>query len=125
MSTPTPGLPEEAAAAPIPPAGHVPPMPNPAVAGAMPNPAGHVPPMPNPAVAGAMPTFTPLTAPRPRATGGQITIAVISSVLVVLFAITTLMGAGIYSMKSKDLTETQEELSTVQQELQEAQEAAK
>jgi len=46
-------------------------------------------------------------------------------VLVVLFAITTLMAAGIYSMKSKDLTETQEELSTVQQELQEAQEAAK
>ena len=115
MSTPTPGLPEEAAAAPSPPAGHVPAMPYPAVA----------PPMPNPAVAGAMPTFTPLTAPRPRATGGQIAIAVISSVLVILFAITTLMGAGIYSMKSKDLTETQEELSTVQQELQEAQEAAK
>ncbi len=106
MSIPTPGLPEEAAAAPIPP-------------------AGPVPAMPNPAVAGAMPTFTPLTAPRPRPTGGQIAIAVITSVLVVLFAFTTLMGAGIYSMKSKDLTETQQELSTVQQELQEAQEAAK
>ena len=65
------------------------------------------------------------TAPSPGATGGQIAIAVITSVLVVLFAITTLMAAGIYSMKSKDLTETQEELSTVQQELQEAQEAAK
>ena len=49
----------------------------------------------------------------------------ITSILVVLFAFTTLMAAGIYSMKSKDLTETQEELSTVQQELQEAQEAAK
>ena len=106
MSTPTPGLPEEAAAAPIPPAGQVP-------AGA------------NPAVAAAMPRFTPLTAPRPRATGGQIAIAMITSILVVLFAFTTLMAAGIYSMKSKDLTETQEELSTVQQELQEAQEAAK
>lgn len=106
MSIPTPGLPEEAAAAPIPP-------------------AGPAPAMPNPAVAGAMPTFTPLTAPRPRPTGGQIAIAVITSVLVVLFAFTTLMGAGIYSMKSKDLTETQQELSTVQQELQEAQEAAK
>ena len=55
----------------------------------------------------------------------QIAIAVITSILVVLFAITTLMAAGIYSLKSKDLTETQEELSTVQQELQEAQEAAK
>ena len=76
-------------------------------------------------VAAATPTFTPLTAPRPRATGGQIAIAVITSVLVVLFAITTLMAAGIYSLKSKDLTETQEELSTVQQELQEAQEATK
>lgn len=116
MSIPTPGLPEEAAAAPIPPAGPVP---------AMPSPAGHAPTMPNPAVTGAMPTFTPLTAPRPRPTGGQIAIAVITSVLVVLFAFTTLMGAGIYSMKSKDLTETQQELSTVQQELQEAQEAAK
>ena len=106
MSTPTPGMPEEAAAAPIPPAGQMP--------------AGT-----SPAVAAALPTFTPLTAPRPRATGGQIAIAVITSILVVLFAITTLMAAGIYSMKSKDLTETQEELSTVQQELQEAQEAAK
>ena len=106
MSTPTPGLPEEAAAAPSPPAGQVP------VA-------------PSPAVSAAMPTFTPLTAPRPRATGGQIAIAVITSVLVVLFAITTLMAAGIYSINTKDLTETQEELSTVQQELQEAQEAAK
>ena len=106
MSTPPPGLPKEAAAAPIPPAGQMP--------------AGT-----NPAVAPAMPTFTPLTAPRPRATGGQIAIAVITSILVVLFAFTTLMAAGIYSMKSKDLTETQEELSTVQQELQEAQEAAK
>ena len=106
MSTPTPGLPEETAAAPIPPAGQVP-------AGA------------NPAVAAAMPRFTPLTEPRPRATGGQIAIAVITSILVVLFAFTTLMAAGINSMKSRDLTETQEELSTVQQELQEAQEAAK
>ena len=49
----------------------------------------------------------------------------ITSILVVLFAFTTLMAAGINSMKSRDLTETQEELSTVQQELQEAQEAAK
>lgn len=106
MSTPTPGLPEEAAAAPIPPAGQMP--------------AGT-----NPAVAPAMPTFTPLTEPRPRATGGQIAIAMITSILVVLFAFTTLMAAGINSMKSRDLTETQEELSTVQQELQEAQEAAK
>ncbi len=106
MSTPTPGLPEETAAAPIPPAGQVP-------AGA------------NPAVAAAMPRFTPLTEPRPRATGGQIAIAVITSVLVVLFAITTLVFAGIYSLKSSDLNKTQEELSTVQQELQEAQEAAK
>lgn len=106
MSTPTAGLPEEAAGSPIPP-------------------AGQMPAAPSPAVAPAMPTFTPLTAPRPHATGGQIAIAVITSVLVVLFAFTTLMGAGIYSMKSKDLTETQEELSTVQQELQEAQEAAK
>ena len=104
MSTPTPGLPEEAAGSPISPAGQVLAAPSPAV---------------------ATPTFTPLTAPRPRATGGQIAIAVITSVLVVLFAITTLMAAGIYSLKSKDLTETQEELSTVQQELQEAQEAAK
>ena len=104
MSTPTPGLPEEAAGSPISPAGQVPAAPSPAA---------------------ATPTFTPLTAPRPRATGGQIAIAVITSVLVVLFAITTLMAAGIYSLKSKDLTETQEELSTVQQELQEAQEAAK
>ena len=77
MSTPTPGLPEETAAAPI------------------------------------------------RATGGQIAIAVITSVLVVLFAITTLVFAGIYSLKSSDLNEAQEELSTVQQQLQEAQEAAK
>ena len=106
MSTPTPGLPEEAAAAPTPP-------------------AGKVPATPSPAVAAATPPFTPLTTPRPRATGGQLAIAVITSILVVLFAITTLMAAGIYSMKSKDLTETQEELSTVQQELQEAQEAAK
>ena len=64
-------------------------------------------------------------APRPRATGGQIAIAVITSVLVVLFAITTLVFAGIYSLKSSDLNKTQEELSTVQQELQEAQEGAK
>ena len=106
MSTPTPGLPENPAGTPIPPAGQVP-----AAA--------------NPAVAPAMPTFTPLTAPRPRATGGKIAIAVITSVLVVLFAFTTLMAAGINSMKSRDLTETQEKLSTVQQELQEAQEAAK
>ena len=106
MSTPTPGLPENPAAAPIPP-------------------AGQMSAAPSPAVAPAMPTFTPLTAPRPRATGGQIAIAVITSILVVLFAFTTLMAAGIYSLKSKDLTETQEELSTVQQELQEAQEAAK
>ena len=106
MSTPTPRLPENPAGTPLPPAGQVP-----AAA--------------NPAVAPAMPTFTPLTAPRPRATGGQIAIAVITSVLVVLFAFTTLMAAGINSMKSRDLTETQEKLSTVQQELQEAQEAAK
>ena len=106
MSTPTPGLPEEAAATPVPP-------------------AGQVPATPSPAVAAATPTFTPLAAPRPRATGGQIAIAVITSILVLLFAVTTLMAAGIYSMKSKDLSETQEELSTVQQELQEAQEAAK
>lgn len=106
MSTPTPGQPEEAAATPVPP-------------------AGQAPATPSPAVAAAMPTFTPLAAPRPRATGGQIAIAVITSILVLLFAVTTLMAAGIYSMKSKDLTETQEELSTVQQELQEAQEAAK
>ena len=106
MSTHTPGLPEEAAAAPTPP-------------------AGQVPAAPSPAVAAATPTFTPLAAPRPRATGGQIAIAVITSILVVLFAITTLMGAGIYSVKSKDLNDTQEQLSTVQQELQEAQEAAK
>ena len=104
MSTHTPGLPEEAAAAPTPP-------------------AGQVPAAPSPAVAAATPTVTPLAAP--RATGGQIAIAVITSILVVLFAITTLMGAGIYSVKSKDLTDTQEQLSTVQQELQEAQEAAK
>lgn len=106
MSTPTPGLPEEAAAAPIPP-------------------AGQVPAAPSPAVAAAMPTFTPLAAPRPRATGGQIAIAVITSLLVLLFAVTTLVAGGIYSMKSKDLSETQEKLTTVQQELQEAQEAAK
>ena len=106
MSTPTPGQPEEAAATPVPP-------------------ARQAPATPSPAPAAAMPTFTPLAAPRPRATGGQIAIAVITSILVLLFAVTTLMGAGIYSMKSKDLSETQEELSTVQQELQEAQEAAK
>ena len=106
MSTPTPGLPEETAAAPIPP-------------------AGQVPAAPSPAVAAATPTFTPLTAPHPRATGGQIAIAVITSVLVILFAITTLVFAGIYSLKSSDLNKTQEELSTVQQQLQEAQEAAK
>ena len=106
MSTPPPTLPQEPTGIPRPPPGQVP---------AEPGPAGPAPPR----------TFTPLTAPRPRATGGQIAIAVITSVLVVLFAITTLMAAGIYSMKSKDLTETQEELSTVQQELQEAQEAAK
>ena len=106
MSTPTPGLPENPAGSPIPP-------------------AGQVPAAPSPAVAAAMPTFTPLTAPRPRATGGQIAIAVITSVLVVLFAITTLVFAGIYSLKSSDLNKTQEELSTVQQELQEAQEGAK
>lgn len=106
MSTPTPSLPEEASGAPVPP-------------------AGQVPAAPSPAVAAVTPTFTPLTAPRPRATGGQIAIAVITSILVFIFAITTLMAAGIYSMKSTDLTETQEELSTVQQELQEAQEAAK
>ena len=106
MSPPTPGLPENPAGSPIPP-------------------AGQVPAAPSPAVAAAMPTFTPLTAPHPRATGGQIAIAVITSILVVLFAFTTLMAAGINSMKSRDLTETQEELSTVQQELQEAQEAAK
>ena len=100
MSTPPPSLPQEPAGIPVPP-------------------AGQVPTAPSPAVAAATPTFTPLTAPRPRATGGQIAIAVITSVLVVLFAITTLMAAGIYSMK------TQDELSTVQQELQEAQEAAK
>ena len=88
-------------------------------------PPRHGPPAPSPPGAAPTPTVNPLTAPRPRATGGQIAIAVITSVLVVLFAITTLMAAGIYSMKSKDLTETQEELSTVQQELQEAQEAAK
>ena len=80
---------------------------------------------PSPAVAAATPTFTPLTAPHPRATGGQIAIAIITSILVLLFAVTTLMAAGIYSLKSKDLSETQEELSTVQQELQEAQEAAR
>ena len=57
MSNPTPGLCEEAAA-PV-------------------SPAGEVPATPSPAVAAATPTFTPLTAPRPRATGGQITIAVI------------------------------------------------
>lgn len=106
MSTPTPSLPENPAGSPIPP-------------------AGQVPAAPSPAVAAAMPTFTPLTAPRPRATGGQIAIAVITSVLVVLFAITTLVFAGIYSLKSSDLNEAQEELSTVQQELQEAQEGAK
>lgn len=106
MSTPTPSLPENPAGSPIPP-------------------AGQVPAAPSPAVAAAMPTFTPLTAPRPRATGGQIAIAVITSVLVVLFAITTLVFAGIYSLKSSDLNKTQEELSTVQQQLQEAQEAAK
>ena len=106
MSTPPPRRPEEAAAAP-------------------PTPPRQVPAAPSPPVAAAKPTFTPLTAPRPRATGGQIAIAVITSILVVLFAITTLMGAGIYSVKSKDLTDTQEQLSTVQQELQEAQEAAK
>ena len=106
MSTPTPGLPENPAAAPIPPAGQMP--------------AGT-----NPAVAPAMPTFTPLTAPRPRATGGQIAIAVITSILVVLFAITTLMAAGIYSLKSQDLPETQAALSPGQPERQEAQEAAK
>ncbi|MDU2794323.1 MAG: small transmembrane and glycosylated protein [Actinomyces sp.] len=106
MSTPTPSLPENPAGSPIPP-------------------AGQVPAAPSPAVAAAMPTFTPLTAPRPRATGGQIAIAVITSVLVVLFAITTLVFAGIYSLKSSDLNKTQEELSTVQQELQEAQEGAK
>ena len=106
MSTPTPSLPENPAGSSIPP-------------------AGQVPAAPSPAVAAAMPTFTPLTAPRPRATGGQIAIAVITSVLVVLFAITTLVFAGIYSLKSSDLNKTQEELSTVQQQLQEAQEAAK
>ena len=106
MSTPTPGLPENPAGSPIPP-------------------AGQVPAAPSPAVAAAMPRFTPLTEPRPRATGGQIAIAVITSVLVVLFAITTLVFAGIYSLKSSDLNKTQEELSTVQQELQEAQEGAK
>lgn len=106
MSTPTPSLPENPAGSPIPPAGQVP-------ADA------------NPAVAPAMPRFTPLTEPRPRATGGQIAIAVITSVLVVLFAITTLAFAGLYSMKSRDLNKAQEELSTVQQQLQEAQEAAK
>ena len=106
MSTPPPSLPENPAGSPIPP-------------------AGQVPAAPSPAVAAAMPTFTPLTAPRPRATGGQIAIAVITSVLVVLFAITTLVFAGIYSLKSSDLNKTQEELSTVQQELQEAQEGAK
>lgn len=57
MSTPTPGLPEEAAA-PV-------------------SPAGEVPATQSHAVAAATPSFTPLTAPRPRATGGQITIAVI------------------------------------------------
>lgn len=76
MSTPTPGLPENPAGSPIPP-------------------AGQVPAAPSPAVAAATPTFTPLTAPHPRATGGQIAIAVITSVLVVLFAFTTLMAAGI------------------------------
>lgn len=106
MSTPTPSLPEEASGAPVPP-------------------AGQVPAAPSTAVAAAAPTFTPLTTPRPRATGGQIAIAVITSIFVVLFAITTLMAAGIYSLKSSDLDKTQEELSTVQQELQEAQEAAK
>ncbi len=35
------------------------------------------------------------------------------------------MGAGIYSVKSKDLTDTQEQLSTVSRSFQEAQEAAK
>ena len=73
----------------------------------------------------AMAIWPPGARGRGSVRGVNLGMAVITSVLVVLFAITTLVFAGIYSLKSSDLNKTQEELSTVQQQLQEAQEGAK
>ena len=75
---------------------------------------------------GAAPGYTPVAAkPRTKATGGQIAIAVLSSVLVFVFGVTALLSAGLFIQKGRDYQRVESDLQQAQQELEQAKEGAK
>lgn len=75
---------------------------------------------------GAAPGYTPVAAkPRTKATGGQIAIAVLSSVLVIVFGVTALLSAGLFIQKGRDYQRVESDLQQAQQELEQAKEGAK
>ena len=81
---------------------------------------------PPPAQVGAAPGYTPVAAkPRTKATGGQIAIAVLSSVLVFVFGVTALLSAGLFIQKGRDYQRVESDLQQAQQELEQAKEGAK
>ena len=74
----------------------------------------------------APPPATPVAAkPRTKATGGQIAIAVLSSVLVIVFGVTALLSAGLFIQKGRDYQRVESDLQQAQQELEQAKEGSK
>lgn len=75
---------------------------------------------------GAASGYTPVAAkPRTKATGGQIAIAVLSSVLVIVFGVTALLSAGLFIQKGRDYQRVERDLQQAQQELEQAKEGSK
>ncbi len=75
---------------------------------------------------GAASGYTPVAAkPRTKATGGQIAIAVLSSVLVIVFGVTALLSAGLFIQKGRDYQRVESDLQQAQQELEQAKEGSK
>lgn len=75
---------------------------------------------------GAASGYTPVAAKPPtKATGGQIAIAVLSSVLVIVFGVTALLSAGLFIQKGRDYQRVESDLQQAQQELEQAKEGAK
>ena len=68
--------------------------------------------------------FTPVAqAPATKATGGQIALAVIASLLVVLFLGTSIIATGMHQLAKEDVEHSQSILNDAKSELQKVQEA--
>lgn len=71
------------------------------------------------------PTFVPVASPRPRATRGQIAVAVLTSFLILITIFAMFVAGVLLATKNREISRAQLELSLAQQELEHAQETRK